>query len=474
MSSGYASTSPLHLSQLLGLLPWIPAGPICDIGCGQGHLAAAMAAYGLPVTALDVDASVLQQARQRYGSRVQWVHTDVRAYRLQRESYAALMCLNVFPYIPNGERARMIGRLKAAVKPGGLLVLGSLTEADSAADTRWAKASNQISVMPTGLLRMGELLSRFQDWDILYAYEGPAHESATELGSVQQVGQIIARKPLPTLGTIDWKHLPRLGGGVGWRHPLKKWLKQPDTVDFIEVIADRFLDPAEDPTLAQLCREFTVIPHSLELSVGSPGLRQDGYIEALARVVARTGAPWWSDHLSYTRSDQQESLQLNPLPPTEEALETVKQNLRQLRHRIPVPLLLENIAYYQVLGHGDMDDATFLRHVAEEADCGILLDVANLWGNAANLGIDPHAFIERLPRDRVIQLHLAGGRAHQHLLIDSHDRPVWPEIWDLANYALHRCDIRAICIERDAAFDAPEDLLQEVQRARKLMGVRLT
>ncbi|PKL76115.1 MAG: hypothetical protein CVV27_11905, partial [Candidatus Melainabacteria bacterium HGW-Melainabacteria-1] len=360
MAQGVLSTRDLHLNDLLGLLPWIPAGPICDIGCGQGHLAAALAAYGLPVTALDVDARVLEQARQRYGTPLEWIHSDIRAWRLQRETYAAIFCLNVFPFIPNGERARMIGRLKAAVRPGGLMAISGLSDLDAAADTRLARSANRVSVLPTGVFQRHELEERFRDWEVLFLYSGPATQAClTDMGE-HQIVQIVARKP-PETHITPWSALPRLGLGLSWQPALAQL--PPDSVDFVEIEADHFLEPKDDPYLAHLSQRYRLLVHSRGLSLGSPGLRRDGYLEALARILGRCDSPWWSEPLAFSRAEAVESHCPQPLPATEEALEVLKRNIRDLRPLLSLPLLLEAMPDAPVFDHGEMEPSMFVRHV---------------------------------------------------------------------------------------------------------------
>lgn len=451
------SSYSLHLNDLLGLLPWFPAGLVCDIGSGEGHLSAAVAAYGFVVEALDVDPHCIQSAGQCYGDQVSWIHHDIRGYRLQREAYASIFCLNVFPFIPNGERARIIGRLKAAVKPGGFLIVSGLNESDSAASEKWARSSNQIGSMPTGTFQRNELKERLQDWEILFSFTGMAEAKFGSEEGQHQMSQIIARKPISVVKT-DWKSLPQLGLGLDACQGLPKPLVLQDKFDFIEINADDYLEPEQDAALNRLCRDFTVLPHARALSLGSLELRQDGYIEALARVVGRCGVPWWSEYLAYSRSELQESLGLQPLPTTEEALEIVKRNIRRVRKQIVVPLLLENIVYRQPFFAVDMDDATFLRHVALESDCGVVLNLTHLYHNACSLGLDPEEYIRRLPAERVLQLRIS---ASQHL----------DKIWTLAAFALKHCDIRAVSLDTQAATDLPESVLQSFQGLGKAVGM---
>lgn len=213
-----------------------------------------MAAYGFSVEALDVDEAYIEAAQTCYGAPVQWIHHDIRGYRMQRESYAAIFCLNVFPFIPNGERARIIGRLKAAVKPGGFLVLSGLSEGDWAEQEKWARSSNQISQLPTGVFDDKELYERLHDWEILFAFKGLAELHLQADAAEHQVQQFIARKPLNAFKP-DWTQMPYLGAGMSWRQALAEELRQPEAVDFIEIIADHYLEPQQDAALMHLCRD---------------------------------------------------------------------------------------------------------------------------------------------------------------------------------------------------------------------------
>lgn len=450
MGSAALSTRHLHLSDLLGLLPWIPAGPICDIGCGSGYLAAAVAAYGLPVTGIDVDADILAQARQRYGEDVHWIHRDIRNHRLPRESQAALFCLNVFPYLPNGEKARLIGRFKAAVKPGGFLVLSGLDESDASAGQRLARAVNRISLMPTGVFSLGELLERFRDWEILYSYQGPALQLYGPQPAVHRIVQLIARKPL-SAAPPAWQALPRLGVGLDWPAAFEG-LSQ----DFVELPVDRFLALEEDSFLAHLSQRMRLIPCGRELSLGSPQLRQDGYIEALGRLIARCDSPWWCEHLAFSRGENCESYTLHALPATEEALEVLKQNIRSLRRQIPVPLLLEALPLAPPGSPAEMDTATFLKHVALEADCGLSLNLGLLFRLLDGGGLTP--WIERLPLERVLQLRL-----NLHPLAPQERASVWA----LAAELLKSCPIQALCLGSESA--RPDELAAWLGQGRQLL-----
>lgn len=430
MAQGISTSHFLQAKDLLALLPWIPSGPVCDIGCGSGYLAAALAAYGLPTTAIDVDPDIVSQARQRFGQQVEWIQSDIRNYRLQRESYAALLCLNVFPFIPNGERARLIGRFKAAVKPGGFLIISGLDAQDALAGTRLAKAANQISVMPTGAFQPQELDERLQDWEIVFSFQGLAPQSYFRETGLHQICQIVARKPC-VYQAPAWPQQEPLGLGVSCEDQRQdQWGLTPD---FVELIADNYLEASEDTYLARLVQRRPLLLRAEYLSLGTPGLRQDGYLDALKRVIARSGCSWWHATLAFNRSEQRETYSCETVPATEEALETIKENIRELYRQIPVPLVLETPSYLQQFGQVEMEPLTFLRHIAEEADCALSIDVGLFWQQALSQGYEPISWLERLPKERIVHLRID----HESLI----------QLRTFIEYCLRHCAVKSLTLD---------------------------
>ncbi|MBF2053534.1 MAG: DUF692 family protein [Candidatus Sericytochromatia bacterium] len=401
MTQIQAATHPLHLNDLLALLPWIPTGPVCELGAGPGHLAAAMAAYGFVVTALDVDRDQIQRARQVYGEQVNWVQSDLRAYRLQRETYAALICLNVFPFIPNGERARLIGRLKAAVKPGGWLMLSGLLAEDAAAQEKWARSSNQISSLPTGVFEADELLTRLQDWEIQFVFRGAAALNLQQAEPLHQTVQIIARKPLLRSGQDQWSDMPVLGLGQA--------LQWPQTLDeglhCLEWSVHDLADPHDDHAVLERVAEIPVLLRTEGLSLASEDWQPDAMLDSLSRLLLRCHSPWWQTPLAYVRTELHEAFVPQPFPLTEEALELIKQHIRWLDRQLAAPLLLTLVPSAQPFAHDEMAYTTFVRHLALEAHCGLALHLQS-WLRAA--GDDGLRWSERLPLERLLQLDLTG------------------------------------------------------------------
>jgi uncharacterized protein (UPF0276 family) len=144
-----------------------------------------------------------------------------------------------------------------------------------------------------------------------------------------------------------------------------------------------------------------------------------------------------------------------------------------VQERLGRRILLENPSSYLVLAGAEMAEHEFLAELARRADCGILLDVNNVFVSAHNHGFDPHAYLAALPPERVGQIHLAGHTAEGGLLIDTHDGTVCPEVWQLYAEAIARFGPRATMIEWDAQVPAFEELERELDRAAHWAGLAL-
>lgn len=265
---------------------------------------------------------------------------------------------------------------------------------------------------------------------------------------------------------------PWLGSGLGYRPQFRAELFESRArIDFLEIIADHYFDasPEKLTELALLAAHFPLVPHGLDLSLGGAEGLDAGYVEKLARLIERINPPWFSEHLCFTRGGGVSIGHLAALPHTFAAIDAVARNVDMLRKRIKVPLLLENVTTVVVVPGAQMDEAEFLSRVLERTDCGWLCDVANLYANAVNHGVDIDAGFERWPWDRVAQIHYAGGRWRDGALIDSHDRATSGQVWALFERVAARVSIRGAVLERDENLPPFEELLAELDRARTIM-----
>ena len=267
--------------------------------------------------------------------------------------------------------------------------------------------------------------------------------------------------------------LPKLGVGIGFRPGLKPeiFLNRAE-IDLLEITSDHYIDSPLDKLeeLALLAEHFPLVPHSLDLSLGSAEGVDDEYLAKLADVVDIARPAWFSDHICFTHSGGVEIGHLAPVPLTDEALSVFVRNIEKVKKRVRPPLILENITYNVEYPSSTMSETRFIRRLLEETDCGLLLDVANLYINSVNLGFDWREWLSQIPLERVVQLHFVGAHRGHRRLIDAHADATGEEIWDVFREVSVRCDIRGAILERDENFPEFTVLAEELRRARILLG----
>jgi uncharacterized protein len=269
------------------------------------------------------------------------------------------------------------------------------------------------------------------------------------------------------------QNMPHLGVGLGYRVPLHSdILAHADQIDFLEFISDQYLyaPPERTDNLVALGETFPLIPHGVGMSIGTADALSQDYLTRLAALTERVAAPWFSDHLSFTNVPETDVEQLTPLWFTQESLAAVCRNLRQLARVIPGrQFLLENITYYFPVPGSDMTEAEFITRVLEDTDTGLLLDVNNVWVNSVNLGFDPQEFLDSIPLERTVQIHLAGGRYVKDMLVDTHSAAVSETVWEMLGYVLDRAPVKAILLEWDQDWPEFTVLLNHLDRAREML-----
>jgi uncharacterized protein len=267
--------------------------------------------------------------------------------------------------------------------------------------------------------------------------------------------------------------LPNLGIGLGLRTVhYAHILEQRPAVDWFEIISENYLETSGRPLdfLDAIAEHYRIVMHGVSLSIGSTDPLNFEYLRQLRELRDRVKAHWISDHLCWTGVAGRNSHDLLPMPYTEEALAHVASRVKQVQDFLGAPIALENPSTYAELSGASMPEWEFLARLAELADCAILLDVNNVYVSGHNHGFDPAVYLEAMPFDRVIQLHVAGHTDHGTHLIDSHIGPVVDPVWELLALAHRRAAGVPILLEWDAEIPAFEVLHGEALRARELVG----
>lgn len=216
--------------------------------------------------------------------------------------------------------------------------------------------------------------------------------------------------------------------------------------------------------LERIAERFPVICHGLMMSLGSTDPFDDEYFTYLKGFLDRYDPPWHSDHVCWSGLDGALLHDLLPVPFTTGVARRIADRVREARDRIERPMAVENISWYMHMGHGQMDEPEFLAEILERADCGLLLDVNNVFVNAQNHGFDPYDWMQRIPLERVLQLHVAGHEPwDETLLVDTHGATVKDEVHDMMAWVIERIGPRPVLLERDSNIPPLPELLEEIQ-----------
>jgi uncharacterized protein (UPF0276 family) len=246
---------------------------------------------------------------------------------------------------------------------------------------------------------------------------------------------------------------------------------------FLEVHAENYMGGGLPVAqLAALRRDYPIALHGVGLSVGSAGPLDRRHLARLRELIEHIEPCFVSEHLSWSVTRGAYLNHLLPLPYTEEALAVVVDHVGRVQDRLGRRILVENVSSYVAFRHSTMPEWEFLSAVAERADCGILLDVNNVWVSARNHGFSPEAYVDALPPARIGQFHLAGHQDHGTHLLDTHDHPVPEAVWGLYRHAVARFGPVSSLVEWDDHVPALDRLLAEAELARtaeaEVLGVR--
>ena len=262
-----------------------------------------------------------------------------------------------------------------------------------------------------------------------------------------------------------------LGFGLGLRTPhYNDFLNAPQPLDWLEIISDNFLVDGGKPLvmLERIRRDYPMAMHGVAMSIGAAEGVDVAYLRRVKALADRIEPLWVSDHLCWTGTPPQHLHDLYPLPYTDEAARHVIEQIRRAQDILQRRLVLENVSSYIDFKHNAASEWQFLAHIAQAADCLLLVDVNNIYVSSVNHGFDPMTYLRALPAQRVQQIHLAGHSDNGGYIIDTHDHPVAPAVWELYEQACRLYGSVATMIERDDDIPALDVLLDELAIARRI------
>ena len=242
------------------------------------------------------------------------------------------------------------------------------------------------------------------------------------------------------------------------------------TVDWLEILSENYMVPGGRPLhhLDRIRADHPMVMHGVSMSLGGTDPLDLDYLRELKALAARVQPAWLSDHLCWTGVNGRNLHDLLPLPMSEATLRHVAARLDEVQHRLGRRIAIENLSSYVRFAADEMREYEFVADLLKRTDAWLLLDVNNVYVSSVNHGFDARAYIDAMPAERVVQIHLAGHSAQDGFLVDTHDAPVCDAVWDLYRYTIARIGPRPTMIERDDHIPALDELLAELDIARRL------
>ena len=267
------------------------------------------------------------------------------------------------------------------------------------------------------------------------------------------------------------------GVGIGLRIPhYNHILENKPVCDWFEIISENFMVDGGRPlyVLDQLLEQYRVVQHGVSMYFGSVEPLNREHMRRLKKLVQRTKTPWLSDHLCWGSVDGTYSHDLLPMPYTFEAAKKTAQKIREARDFLEVPVVVENVSSYAEFHVSEMTEWQFLTEVVEGADCGILLDVNNIYVSSQNHNFDPFEYLHNVPHDRVAQIHIAGHSKYEKYILDTHDHAVIDPVWKLYERGIELVGPTATLLEWDDRIPSFEEVHNEALKAKRFIPEKVT
>jgi uncharacterized protein (UPF0276 family) len=262
------------------------------------------------------------------------------------------------------------------------------------------------------------------------------------------------------------------GVGIGLRIPhYRHILEQKPVVDWFEIISENFMVDGGRPLeiLDRILEQYRVVQHGVSMYFGSAEPLNREHLRKLKRLIKRTKTPWLSDHLCWGSVDGRYTHDLLPMPYTFAAAKVTAQKIREARDFLETPIAVENVSSYAEFHVSEMTEWEFLAEVVERADCGILLDVNNIYVSAFNHGFNPHTYLDEVPAERVAQIHIAGHSKYRKYILDTHDHAVIEPVWKLYEHAVRLTGQTATLLEWDAHIPSFDEVHREALKANQFI-----
>ena len=263
-----------------------------------------------------------------------------------------------------------------------------------------------------------------------------------------------------------------LGCGIGLRFShIEQILNERPAIPWLEVLSDNYLvqGSVQQDYLFEVAEHYPLVMHGVGLSIGSVDPLNRDYLRRLKSLADQVNPAWVSDHLCWSAVHGVHNHDLIPLPYTQTTINHVAARIQEAQDFLGRELIIENVSSYLQFKDSVMPEWAFFSEVAEASDCGMLLDINNIYVSAHNHAFEAEDYLTAIPAERVRQLHLAGFEDRGTHLLDTHGYPVSEPVWALYEKALQTLGKVPTLIEWDNNLPSLEVLLAEADKATTIL-----
>lgn len=262
-----------------------------------------------------------------------------------------------------------------------------------------------------------------------------------------------------------------LGVGINYRKEIADFiLNNISYFDFVEINTERLFIDHKDNQLDNIIAKLPCVLHGLSLSLGDANEIVESYFSNLKKAIDFSHCMWFSEHVASTRVSGIEIRNLMPVPFNKKSANNIIKKINQITCFINKPFLIENVTYYYPMPGSEMSEIGFINYILEQTDCGLLLDLNNLFCNSVNHGYNALEFIDSLPKERIVEIHLAGGAKIHDMQVDTHAEKISNNVLELFEYCCRGIPFCGVTLERDSGPKNLEDLLEEITIIRNIIN----
>lgn len=268
-------------------------------------------------------------------------------------------------------------------------------------------------------------------------------------------------------------HINDVGVGLRTQH-LDYFATHHDKIAWLEIHPENFAVAGgyRLELLQEIRKYYPISCHCVGLSLGSSDGVDENHVKNLQKLYDSINPFVVSDHLSWSRFQGHYYNDLLPLPMTHDALDIFAKNVNYVQDKFAHKILIENPSLYMPLENNELSEAEFLAKLVEKTDCGLLLDVNNIYVSAHNLNYNAYEYLQDYPLEYIEEIHLAGHEIIEQngetVLIDDHGSNVSDDVWALYRHVIEKTGVIKSLIEWDSDVPSPEILLNEARFAKDI------